>query len=96
MTANRNETRWPTNKFVLIPTTTGCGQRAILPDDLAIAARRQINSADGSIVEAEAPTKMLRLRKSLHLQQDLLDLGALQGMTIRHKLSTPEFRLIQI
>ena len=32
------------NKFVLIPTTTGCGQCAI-------------NSADDSIVEAEASTK---------------------------------------
>ena len=29
-----------------------------IPDDLAIATCTQINSADGNIVEAEAPTKI--------------------------------------
>ena len=32
-----------------------------LPEDLAIATRRQINSADDSIVEAEAPTKTKKI-----------------------------------
>ena len=46
-----------TNKFVLIPTTTGCGECAI-PPRWPCDRHSETNSAGDSIVEAEAPTKM--------------------------------------